>query len=326
MEAMEETYIFFDIESSNSTGGDGHICSFGYVICDQKFNILEKEDIVMNPRSEFEPILFEKNSKCTLAYTREYFLSQPDFSFYYDRIKNLLTAENRKALGFAVENDIDFIVCACNHFDLPQFDFTAYDSRTIADRLNNAHNGLSAWLKFYDIDTDSFTAHKSSDDAEMTMLLVQKMCQAKKMNLKEFLAFNFFALRSVEQDIERRNINAFKKITDEQIRELYYKKNPTPLSTKLNGRYKLNVSRKRDLNQKVDLFRLIYNNGGVVVEKLGPNCTYVMEDSNHKAAWMDLPNYKSVQFITISDLFKQLELEPWPFKKMDWKGIKENGI
>ncbi len=323
---MEETYIFFDIESSNCIGGDGHICSFGYVICDQSFNVLGKEDIVMNPRAEFEPILFDPKSKCCLAYPKEYFLSQPDFSFYYDRIKKLLTEKNRKVLGFAVENDIDFLVCACNHFNLAQFDFMAYDSRIIADRLNNDHNGLSAWLKFYNIDTDSFTAHKSSDDAEMTMLLVQKMCQAKKMSLKEFLAFNFNALRSVEQDIERRNINAFKKITEEQIRELYYKKNPTPLSTKLNGRYKLNVSRKRDLNQKVDLFRLIYNHGGVIVEKLGPNCTYVMEDSGHKASWMDLPKYKSVKFISLSDLFNQLELEPWPFKKMNWKGIKENGI
>ena len=323
---MEETYIFFDIESSNCVGGDGHICSFGYVICDQSFTVLEKEDIVMNPRADFEPILFEENSKCKLAYPKEYFLSQPDFSFYYERIKELLTAKNRKALGFAVENDIDFLVCAFNHFNLPKFDFTAYDSRIIADRLNNDHNGLSSWLKFYNIDIDSFTAHKSSDDAEMTMLLVKKMCHAKKMSLKEFLAFNFYALRSVEQDIERRNINAFKKITEEQIRELYYKKNPAPLSTKLKGRYKLNVSRKRDLNQKVDLFRLIYNHGGVVVEKLGPNCTYVMEDSNHKASWMDLPKYKSVKFISLSDLFKQLELEPWPFKKMDWKGVKENGI
>jgi hypothetical protein len=71
---------------------------------------------------------------------------------------------------------------------------------------------------------------------------------------------------------------------------------------------------------------LIYNHGGVIVEKLGPNCTYVMEDSGHKASWMDLPKYKSVKFISLSDLFNQLELEPWPFKKMNWKGIKENGI
>ena len=323
---MEGTYIFFDIESSNSTGGDGHICSFGYVICDRNFKVLEKEDIVMNPRSDFEPILFMPDSKCHLAYPKEYFLSQPDFSFYYEKIKGLLTAPDRKALGFAVENDIDFIVCACNHFNLAQIEFTAYDIRAIADRLNREHRGLSAWLQFYGITTDSFTAHKSCDDAEMTMLLVEKMCRAKKMQLKEFLASNFYALRSVEQDIERRSLNAFKKITDEMIRELYYKKNPLPESTKLKGRYKLSVSRKRDLNQKVELFRLIYNNGGVVVEKLGPNCTYVMEDSREKAPWMDLPQYKKVRFINLSELFKQLEIEPWPFKKMSLKEVKENGI
>ena len=323
---MEESYIFFDIESSNSVGGDGHICSFGYVICDQNFTILEKEDIVMNPQSEFEPVLFDPKSKCCLAYPKEFFLSQPDFSFYYDRIKILLTAPHRKSIGFAVENDIDFLVCAFNHFNLPQFDFRAYDSRIIADRMNNAHNGLSAWLKFYNIKTDMLTAHKSSDDAEMTMLLVKKMCEAKKMHISEFLAFNFFALRSVAQDIERRNINAYKKSIESQIRELFYKKNPAPQTTKLKGRYKLVVSSKRDYNQKIDLFKLIYNNGGVIIEKLDPNCTYIMEDSRKKSPWMDQPKFKSVNFICLKDLFRQLEIEPWPFKRMSWEGLKKNGI
>ncbi|MBO4320360.1 MAG: hypothetical protein J5857_07815, partial [Treponema sp.] len=316
MGSTEETYIFFDIESSNSIGGDGHICSFGYVICDQNFNVIEKEDIVMNPRSEFEPVLLDPRSKCQLAYSKEYFLSQPDFSFYYERIKNLLTSPGRKAIGFAVENDIDFLVCACNHFNLPQYDFSAYDSRMIAERLNNIHNGLSSWLKFYEVKTDSLTAHKSCDDAEMTMLLVQKMCLTKKMHIKEFLSSNFYALRSVRQDIERRYINTIKKTAEEKIRELYYKKNPTPLSTKLSGRYKLNLSRKRDYDQKVDFARLIYNNGGVIVEKIDSNCFYVMEDSRKKTSWMENPKFKSVKFITVSELFRQLEIEPWPFKKL----------
>ena len=40
-------YIFFDIECANCFNGDGKICSFGYVITDRFFNILEKEDIVL---------------------------------------------------------------------------------------------------------------------------------------------------------------------------------------------------------------------------------------------------------------------------------------
>lgn len=106
----------------------------------------------------------------------------------------------------------------------------------------------------------------------------------------------------------------------------YITRKPYPTKYKIEWQIQAQRIKKKDLNQKVDLFRLIYNHGGVIVEKLGPNCTYVMEDSGHKASWMDLPKYKSVKFISLSDLFNQLELEPWPFKKMNWKGIKENGI
>ena len=61
-------YLFFDIECSN-----GHnICSFGYVIADQSFCILQKEDIVINPES---PILLAphgKRPKIQLAYSDDY--------------------------------------------------------------------------------------------------------------------------------------------------------------------------------------------------------------------------------------------------------------
>ena len=42
-------YLFFDIECADGT----HMCSFGYVLVDEKFNILEKDDILINPKCAF---------------------------------------------------------------------------------------------------------------------------------------------------------------------------------------------------------------------------------------------------------------------------------
>jgi hypothetical protein len=41
-------YIFFDIECANCFGGRGKICSFGYVITDENFNIRQKNDLIIN--------------------------------------------------------------------------------------------------------------------------------------------------------------------------------------------------------------------------------------------------------------------------------------
>ena len=46
-------YIFFDIECANCEGGQAKICSFGYVVTNEAFEVLEKEDLLVNPRAPF---------------------------------------------------------------------------------------------------------------------------------------------------------------------------------------------------------------------------------------------------------------------------------
>ena len=40
-------YVFFDIECACVYKDVAKICVFGYCICDEKFNILKKEDILI---------------------------------------------------------------------------------------------------------------------------------------------------------------------------------------------------------------------------------------------------------------------------------------
>ena len=44
-------YLFFDIECCDGN----HMCSFGYVIINSDFEILEKRDLVINPEKVFKP-------------------------------------------------------------------------------------------------------------------------------------------------------------------------------------------------------------------------------------------------------------------------------
>ena len=53
-----KTFVFFDCECANTFDGVGKICSLGYVIADDELNIIESEDVVMNPECEFDWYLF----------------------------------------------------------------------------------------------------------------------------------------------------------------------------------------------------------------------------------------------------------------------------
>lgn len=314
---MGETYLYFDIESANCYGGEGHICSFGYVICDSNFNILEMDDIVMNPRAEFDPGLFGENSRCRLAYTEEEFLSQPDFEHYYERIKNLLTEPGRKNVGFAVENDVGFIVCACHHFKLPQIGFHAYDTHVIADTVNGAHKGLSGWLDFYKVNTDGLCAHKSSDDAKMTMLLTQKICQQLKLRPAEFFARNFMSIRTSEQDIQRRKKKAYKNFISERMSAFLNVRNSSPKCRLLNGKYKIAFAQERDYLQVYEITKTAFECGATIITKLESGATMVVEDEKRKRECTEHPRKSGVKYITMAEFFSKMK-KPLPeFKELD---------
>ena len=68
-------YLFFDIECAD--GGKATICSFGYVIADLNFNIIEQRDILINPEAEFCLEGRKGRPDVKLAYPKEDFLNAP---------------------------------------------------------------------------------------------------------------------------------------------------------------------------------------------------------------------------------------------------------
>ena len=70
-------YLFFDIECAD--GGKATICSFGYVIADLNFNIIEQRDILINPEAEFCLEGRKGRPDVKLAYPKEDFLNAPTF-------------------------------------------------------------------------------------------------------------------------------------------------------------------------------------------------------------------------------------------------------
>lgn len=176
-------YCFFDIECANCYGGKGKICSFGYVLTDENFNVLEKKDIVINPRSSFN-----LGPDLKLAYTKAEFRQAAPFTEYYDEIGALLEYPEYIILGYSIENDCNFLRSDCKRYNLPCFDFPFYDVQCMIMQMFDLQNmpSLQKALEFFGMHEDQ-EIHKSDDDAYMTMLAMKGACRHLGITAAELL-------------------------------------------------------------------------------------------------------------------------------------------
>lgn len=185
--------VFFDIECACVHKTYAKICAFGYVICDEKFNILEKEDILINPKGRFE--LTDRKGEKGLVLPYEYgeFKKYPTFPAVYPRIKALLEDENNVVLGHAVLNDVKYLNLETRRFKLPSFRFSFSDSQLIFMTYQGDYShqfGLEHIANELGVE---FTPHRAADDAYATMRVIEAMCKARSVDyagLKSLLAVN----------------------------------------------------------------------------------------------------------------------------------------
>lgn len=180
-------YVFFDIECANCFDGNGKICSFGYVLTDRFFNIIKKEDWVINPKAPF--MLRHKGKECIkLAYSKNEFRNAPDFQYFYRRIKALLTSPDNIVFGYASENDANFLRSECERYILPCINFTSYDVQRMLRYEIKSKNMISlasaqAMLGIF----CRQEIHKSDDDSLMTLQVLKNLCIKYQTSPEQFI-------------------------------------------------------------------------------------------------------------------------------------------
>ncbi len=184
-------YLFFDIECSDGI----HICTFGYALFDANFNLIEREDIIINPETPIMTSLMKKRAGFTLAYPTKTFKKSPVFPYYYERIKEILTAPNRINIGHAAYNDARFIKTACLRYELPVFDFEFKDTQQLFKHFiaevevegltPSTDIGLDRLCEILQVEIVDL--HRSDADAFMTQSVFRKMCSRFDVSVEELL-------------------------------------------------------------------------------------------------------------------------------------------
>ena len=123
-------YVFFDIECACVYKNVAKICVFGYCVCDEKFNIIQKEDILINPNGKFH-LTDRGGDGIVLPYDYEEFKKYPPFPHFYSRIKKLLEGEDKLVFGHAAVNDVKYLCLETRRYKLPSFSFRFADTQVI---------------------------------------------------------------------------------------------------------------------------------------------------------------------------------------------------
>ncbi|MBR1867272.1 MAG: 3'-5' exonuclease, partial [Clostridia bacterium] len=177
-------YLIFDTESCTGHANDGSICSFGYILCDENFNVLERNDLLINPLPSRFFVGDKKHAKktgITFAYSVEEFRKAPRFNVIYDKIRKLF--DNRIALGFSMVNDVRYLNDACIKYSLPIINYSFLDVQYLFKLVHPEENvvGLKNLCEKYGCE---YQAHRADEDSFATLTVLNKLTEEISSNVQ----------------------------------------------------------------------------------------------------------------------------------------------
>ncbi len=170
---MNMKYLFFDLESANSKDFKGNIYSFGYTLSTSdlvKDDVIE--DIIINPDPDRWDWYVKKKM---LVYKMSQLNNSPKFNERYDFIKSLLCDDNNIVFGYAIINDIRYLVNDCNRYKLDYLHFKYIDVKHMIDTIENRVSASlgTEYTIFTTKTADS--AHRSDMDSYYTKEIVKAL-------------------------------------------------------------------------------------------------------------------------------------------------------
>ena len=315
-------YLFFDIECCDGN----HICSFGYVIVNNNFEILEKKDLVMNPEKEFRLGRDAFNPRIHLAYNESTFRKQKTFRYFYDTIKNLMTSNDIVLLGHSITADLQYLKIACERYNLPILYLKVYDTQNFYYQLNNKYSSrsLDNIIKDLGIDISNLFEHKSDDDAYMSMLVTKEICKRLNCSIDEILELCDKSLIDSDKKVEKSERAQKRQFSKKlkAIAEKYPERNSWK-SICLSDSIKEN-----NINGRFNLIKTIFDNGYNYTCKASI-CYYFVTGQSYGERDLSCDNHiensdRQITKITLKDLSKMLGVEVNEFGEIEQKKEEEN--
>ena len=191
-------YLFFDIECAGVSKNMARICAFGYCLTDEKFNILEKEDLLINPQSKFHLMDRRGEQGIVLPYSYGEFKKYPTYTEVLPKIKALLEDKDTLVAGHATMNDVKYLNLECKRFSLPSFTFNFADTQFIYMNKIGEFSRQFGLQSIADELQVEFTPHRAVDDAYATMRIAEAMCKELNVDFAGLLKYYQITMGRIE--------------------------------------------------------------------------------------------------------------------------------
>ncbi|MBO5363393.1 MAG: hypothetical protein J6A46_03600 [Clostridia bacterium] len=176
-------YLFFDIECAGVFKNVAKICAFGYCLVDEQFHILEKEDLLINPKGNFHLTDRKGTRGLVLPYEYDKFKDYPPFPQSVEKIRSLLEDKDTLVAGHATMNDVKYLNLETHRFSLPSFSFRFADTQFLyMNKIGDFSRQFALGTIAQDLGVE-FTPHRAVDDAYATMRIAEAMCKESGLTL-----------------------------------------------------------------------------------------------------------------------------------------------
>lgn len=290
-------YLFFDLEFASQLNKKSKICEFGYVLTDEKFEIISRGNFIINPNiaNNAWDYYVVKN---LLKRSKSEYLKAPLFEAYYNKINNLIEGADY-VFGHSLNGDAKALNDELQRYDLQPINYEFYDIKNFFKEYSNIKRDISVGNilsrlkikgdnKFHDAEVDSYNV----------MLELKAMLEKLEVTLEEMIilsdvhpdkSYNY-KVRSIEKKRQLRekelsrtsdDSNMIKKHRLNHRRFIQYvsnlKKNEFG---RLNGKkvsFSFNYEYKH-YKQILNLVKLIYDEGGEYEFKASSSDLFVKYD------------------------------------------------
>lgn len=313
--------VFFDIECASVYKTTAKICAFGYVLCDENFNILEKKDILVNPKGKFHLTDGRGEHGLVLPYEYGEFKNYPPFPRIYPQIKALLENKDNLVFGHSTLNDVKYLALETRRFRLPPFNFEFSDSQLMY-MASVGDFTRQFGLEYITADLDvEFTPHRAADDAYATMKIVEALCRrygTDVAGLHRLLRIrkgkitaeavtkptcggylDYCAARAREKRERAEKRNKF---------YIFVSRRRAAKKGRLSGS-KFNFSRdlEDDLAQSLPFVQAIYDNGGRYTSKLAECNVYVCAEDDRTVRTANARARDGLKIIDVRQLAEMID-------------------